>query len=138
MPNDDLARDVQAEAQATQTLVLMDPVETIEHVTHKLGRDADAVVMNGERYAAAVAAEPDRDHPTVRAVFRRVVEQISDDLLPAERIDLGTDRRIDLHVPAVPFGVAEACGFDGLRRQGGQVGRAALDVEPTALNVRRV
>ncbi len=94
MELDQVLGDRQAEAEATarplQRLLALD--EALEDVRRELRRDADALVVDAQDGAVAVAAELDRDPLLGARELGRVGDQVADHLGQPHRIAVDPDR----------------------------------------------
>jgi hypothetical protein len=89
----DPASDGEAEAGATAALGLCERPEPLEHAIPVGGRDTGALVGDLEPPAGARLLGADPHHATGRAVPRRVVEQVGDQLVQSRRVGRGRQRR---------------------------------------------
>ena len=102
----DLARDVEAEAEAAEPLPIVRAIEALEDVRDAIRADADSLIGNSQRErTASKALKGHRYGPPFRAVLRRIVEEIHEKLLPTQGIDMrahsGFDAQIPLMAPIV-------------------------------------
>jgi hypothetical protein len=88
----DALTQIQPEAQSSRSLIAMRLHKAIEDLVAPLDRHAAAVITNSENgVARAGYAQTDLDRRVVGAELERVVDQVRQHLLHAQRVQLGLD-----------------------------------------------
>jgi len=137
MKRDNLARDGEAQSQAREMPPIVDPMEAREDRLALIGWETHTLIGDGEKNLTdEITPQCHRHDPICGAVLDRVVEQVGDDLLEADRIDLGDKRRWGVDNEGMPVAVA-------VWREGGvgedhQISRQRLDPQLARLDLADV
>jgi len=92
---DDLVRDVEPEAQPAVLARGHSALEALEDVWKLVWRNADAVVLHGEKRGAMLGGDRDLNG-LAAAELERVGEEVGDDLLEADPVPAADDERFGM------------------------------------------